>query len=289
MFYEKEFLDVKVWASQAEGNILFSSGAFGDFFLGIDAAMKHKMSMIYWSKPVTLDLSKNFLSAFKIKSHVINAGIEIWRNKNTFEFCDKLRILLEGRGFRTHGNNKCHLPIINYLPDVVNKEYSDFQDCKLNISPKYCLLCPSGSNQGLKAKRFFHYEEFDKLINLVISKQIEPILVGNENQLARYDGKKKCKWLQFEKFEKESITVKHFIEAVRSAMFVVSPDTSLKTISAAMHIPTFVLKNRNSNNDFVNGIWDRIFLDRKKWKTLECFPYNDLIKKIIEFKAIKML
>jgi hypothetical protein len=72
-------------------------------------------------------------------------------------------------------------------------------------------------------------------------------------------------------------------------MFVVSPDTSLKTISAAMHIPTFVLKNRNSNNDFVNGIWDRIFLDRKKWKALECFPYDDLIKKIIEFKAIKML
>ncbi len=289
MFYEKEFLDVKVWLSQTEENILFSSGAFGDFFLGMDAAMKHKIPMIYWSKPATFDLSIKFLSAFKIKSYVINVGVPIWKTRDTLEFCEKLRNILENRGFRTHGNNKCHLPIINYMPDVVNQEYSAFKEYKLNIPEKYCLICPCGGMHTPKAKRFFFYDEFQKLINVLKSRKIETIIVGNDAQLKKYDPKKKCKWLQFEKFENDTITVEYFVEAVRSAMFVISPDTSLKTLSGAMHVPTFVLKNRNQNNEFVNGTWDKIFLSRKKWKTIECFPFDDLIRKVYEFNAIKML
>jgi len=289
MLYEKEFLDVKVWLSQTEGNILFSSGAFGDMFLGIDAALKYKFSMVYWSKPSTFDLSVKFLSAFNIKNYVINVGIPIWKNKDTIEFCYNLKTVLENRGFRTHGNNKCHLPIIKYLPDVVNEEYFNFKNYKLDLPQKYCLLCPCGSMNGPKAKRFFYLTEFQKLISTVMTHGIEPVIVGTNDQFKRYDPKKKCKWLQFERFENNPITVEYFIEAVRSSMFVVSPDTSLKTLSAAMHIPTFVLKNRNQNNEFVNGTWDRIFLDKKKWKTIECFPFNKLIERINCLNTIKML
>lgn len=289
MFYEKQFLDVKVWLSQTDGNILFSSGAFGDLFLGIDAALKYKMPMIYWSKPATFDLSVKFLSAFNIKNHIINVGLAIWRNENTLELCRNLNNILEKRGFRTHGNNKCHLPIIKYLPDVINPEYSNFQKYKLDLPSKYCLVCPCGSMNGPKIKRFFLLNEFQKLINTIKNQKIEPIIVGTNEQFKRYDPKKKCKWLQFEKFENTATSVEHFIEAVRSSMFVVSPDTSLKTMSAAMHIPTFVLKNRNQNNEFISGTWDRIFLDKNKWKTIESFSFEKLIEKISFFQTIKML
>lgn len=289
MFYEKQFIDVKVWLSQTHGNILFSSGAFGDLFLAIDAALKYKMPIIYWSKPSTFDLAVKFLSVFNIKNYVINVGLAIWRNKNTFEFCQKLNDLLNNRGFRTHGNNKCHLPIIKYLPDVINAEYSSFQKYKLSLPEKYCLVCPSGSLNGPKIKRFFILNEFKQLINTIKTQKIEPIIVGTDEQLKKYDPEKKCKWLQFEKFENNTTSVECFIETVRSSMFVVSPDTSLKTMSGAMHVPTFVLKNRNQNNEFINGTWDRIFLDKKKWKTIECFSFDKLIERINFLHTIKML
>ena len=289
MFYEKEFVDIKKWIDQTEGKILFCSGAFGDFFLGMDAAMKHKTALIYWSKPATFDLSVKFLSALNIKSYVINVGTEIWRNGKTFELCKKIEELLRDRGCRTHGNNKCQLPIIQYLPDIINEEYSNFKNYKLDLPKKYCLLCPCGNNNTKKIKRFFLQDEFQTLIDFIQLKKIEPILVGSDSQLQRYDQKRNYKWLQFERFDGKTITVEYFIEAVRTAMFVISPDTSLKTLSAAMHVPTFVLKNRNQNNEFVSGVWDRIFLDKRKWKAIDCFPFNKLIDKIYEFNAIKML
>lgn len=289
MFYEKEFLNVKTWISQTEDSILFSSGAFGDLFLAIDTALKNKTSMIYWSKPSTSDLSKKFLSVFKINNYVIDVGLPIWKNANTHEFCQKLNDVLGGKGYRTHGNNRCHLPITTYFPNVVNKEYSNFKDYKLNIPKKYCLLCPSGSMSGHKTKRFFLTNEFQHLISVVKKNTIEPIIVGDSTQLKKYDPKKTCKWLQFEKFENDIIKIESFIETVNSSMFVVSPDTSLKTLSAAMHVPTLVLKNRNQNNEFIKGTWDRIFLDKTKWKTIDCFSFEGLIERIKNINIIKML
>ena len=76
---------------------------------------------------------------------------------------------------------------------------------------------------------------------------------------------------------------------MRSSYFVVSPDTSLKTLSAAMNVPTFVLKNRNTKEEFVGGPWDRIFLDNNKWKTLECFTFQNLFQRIAGYSSIKMI
>ena len=99
MFYEKELIDLNKWVDKTEGNILFISGAFGDFFLGVDCALKNKMSLIYWSKPNTLSFSKKFLSIFDIKNYIIDVGVESWRNKNTHEFCTKIKELLNKRGY----------------------------------------------------------------------------------------------------------------------------------------------------------------------------------------------
>ena len=289
MLYENEYNDLKQWVESIDEKILFCSGAIGDFFLGMDLALKNKMPLIYWSKPNTFEISKKFLSALKIKNFVINVGLEIWRNKNTHQFCLAIHDLLKDKGFRTHGNNKCNLPLVTFYPDIVNKEYYEFTNYKLNLPEKFCLICPSGNNNSHKIKRFFYLPEFKNLVQVILAKKIEPIIVGNNNQLQRYDSKKKYKWLQFDNFNGENIEPEHFIETVRLSKFTVSPDTSLKTLSAAMHVTTFVLRNRNLQNQFVNGAWDRIFLDKNKWKTIQCFNYNNLIKKISEFDIIKML
>jgi ADP-heptose:LPS heptosyltransferase len=72
-------------------------------------------------------------------------------------------------------------------------------------------------------------------------------------------------------------------------MFVVSPDTSIKTLSAAMYVPTIVLKNRNTENQYITGPWDRIFLDKHKWKTLECLPFESIMRKFDKSFNLKMI
>jgi len=289
MFYEKQFLELKTWLYSFEGKVLFCSGAFGDFFLGLDIAMKHNLPIIYWSKPYTLDLSHKFLKAFGLKYYVINVGKEIWRDKNTYEFCNHIREEIKSRGFRTHGNNKCHLPCLDFKPDVTNRQYANFKNCKLDLPEKYALFCPSGSTTEKKIRKFFSKEEFDIICKLLKDKNVEPIIVGSEVQLKKYDNYKKFKWLEFEKFEGKKISVNYFIEAVRCCSFVISPDTSIKTLSAAMHIPTYVLRTRNQENNYISVSWDVIFLDKNKWKTIERFTFNELVQRLYGPNKIKML
>jgi hypothetical protein len=289
MYYEKQYLEIKSWISEVEGKILFCSGAFGDLFVGIDAALKNNLPIIYWSKPATHEISLKFLEAFKMKYHVVNTGKEIWRDSNTYELSNEIKDLLTDRGFRTHGNNKCNLPFIGFNPNILCEEYNNFKDFKLNLPKNYVLICPCGSTVSNSSKRFFLNDEIEKITTILLNKNIEPVIVGNDNQLRSYDKHKKFKWLQFEKFENQKITVSHFIEAIRSCMFTISPDTSLKSLSAAMHVPTFVLKNRNSSNIFVKGNWDYIFLDKDKWKTLETFTFSELINKLNKFLPVKFI
>jgi hypothetical protein len=289
MFYEKEFLKLKVWLSTFESKVLFCSGAFGDFFLGLDIAMKYNLPIIYWSKPYTLDLSHKFLRAFDLKYYVINVGKEIWRDINTHEFCNHIREEIKDRGFRTHGNNKCHLPYLGFKPDIINKQYAKFQNYKLNLPEKYVLFCPSGSTGEKRIKKFFSQNEFNIIAQMLKEKKIEPIIVGSENQFKKYDSHKRYRWLEFEKFEGKNISVNHFIEAVRCCSFVISPDTSIKTLSAAMHIPTYVLRTRNQENNYINIGWDVIFLDKNKWKTIERFTFNEIVQRLYGQNKIKML
>lgn len=289
MIYEEDLINLTRWLSSFDDNVIFCSGAFGDFFLGVDFALKYNYPMIYWSKKETFEISKKFLEAFEIKNYIINVGKEIWRDKETNLYSCNIEKLLNNRGFKTHGNNKCNLPLIKYLPLIVNQQYSNFHEYKLNIPEKYCLICPSGGNSNPKILRFFYPEEFNHLAICIKRLGIEPIIVGSENQLKKFDNKKKYKWLQFEKFENEKIEIKYFIEAVKSSMFVISPDTSIKTLSAAMHIPTIVLKNRNNKNEYINGPWDRIFLDNEKWKTLECIPFENILRKFDKNLNLKMI
>jgi len=289
MRYENDYLQVEKWFKTIDGNALFCSGSYGDLFLGIDASIKNNLSLIYWSKKSTEKISQKIIDSFNIKSHIIKTGIEIWKNQETHEFISKLKSLLSGKAFRTHNNNNLNLPFVKWQPNKKCNEYDSFKDYKIDLPEKYILICPAGSASGFKMKRHFSNDEIDNLLKILKEHKKEPILVGNDLQLRKYDRMKKTKWLQFEKFNGKDITIKHFLQAVRGSEFVISPDTSLKTISAIMHVTTYVLKNRNQYGEPTEGIWDDVFLNEKKWTSMSCLTYDQIIKKIKEKKIIKII
>lgn len=287
---DEDYQRIQIFVESSDKGILYGLGGFGDYLICLDVCSKNNLNLFFWINcSQILKVCEELAVIFKVTCFFYDCD-ERLGTPRADRFLDKVNEnILNGRVISCYDNMHYEFPKIDFSPYKKNIIFDNLDEYKIKTPNNYFIICPQGSSFHPCERRMFYKKEFEYLIDTSYKNKLTPIIIANNAQINIYNENQRCQVLQFNNFCGNQINIGNFLYIVMNSAFAISVDTFLKTLTGLMHKTTYMLKNRNENNDYHSygvGRWDSVFIDPDKWKFITTHTFEEILQIINKYDVV---